>query len=96
MAVVHRQRVAATKRIQRWFVDDYPFPSMQKCNIITRYYRLQRHWKLGRDRRERLMQERTKQARNVIVAARPYWLQVRVCVYACVCVCVYVCVCVCA
>jgi hypothetical protein len=69
--------------------------------MMHRYYRLQRHVKLGRDRRERLMkvptscqhpstlistqqnrydysqnyQDRTKQARNVIVAARPYWLQ---------------------
>jgi hypothetical protein len=61
---------------------------------MSRYYRLQRHVKLGRDRRERLMkvpatppynsfsvcfsfelQERTKQARNVIVAAQPHWLQ---------------------
>ncbi len=61
---------------------------------MSRYYRLQRHVKLGRERRERLMkvpkpphynqfavffsqglQERTKQARNVIVAARPHWLQ---------------------
>ena len=82
-AQAHRRRVAAARRIQRWLVLEVHsrMPSaphcsaVKNCNTSSRYYRLQRHVKLGRDRRERVMQERTKQARNVIVAARPYWLQ---------------------